>query len=249
MRRLLFLFSMLAFCVQMTAQINAVPPCHVEGNPNSIANMNVVNQLYECAIAKDTVGGNLYVYDVTQTVGSRWVMVQTSADTDTRLDNPRIVGSDLVFDVIDVNTSADLGDVSIALLDIQDGVVTGASATGTGDTRTITLTRSNGLADIVFTINVADSDSDTTNELQTISTADGTNNGTTTLSDSGGSFTISGDSEINVDVSGTTYTITNTALPVYVSNSAALTALGVGKKYRCGLGSIECTAGDVRETY
>lgn len=371
MKKLLFSLSLLLLTIASFGQVhNAVPVCHVSGDPDGITATETQNQLVECAVAKDTTNGTLYVYDGTQPLGSRWIPVPltTTSDSNTRLDNPRVTGGNLVFDIIDVtNGNAILGTVSVAVTDIapvqdvvganditvtnsggtytvdftetntsltytsgtntlnytdengattnlalntadgsetivngsgdisitgngtsatpyvvsftetntvlslsgttlsyvdengattnldlsaiQDGVITGLSFTGTGDARNFTVTRSVG-ANITGSIDVADSDSDPANELQTLSHS----GNVTTLSDGGGTISVAGSTsagfQTDVSQSSGVYTVSlPTTIPVFISNAAAVAANGTGSWYRCGFGSTECTAGDVRQAY
>lgn len=50
--------------------------CHVTGNPNSFATLQVIDSRYNCTNAKDTTTGNIYTYVVTNAVGARWVLVR-----------------------------------------------------------------------------------------------------------------------------------------------------------------------------
>lgn len=63
--------------------------------------------------------------------------------------------------------------------------------------------------------------------------------------------TLTAGTGLSITESGNIITLatTETALPVYLTNAAAVAALGVGKRYRVGLGSTEDSVGTVKETY
>ena len=98
-----------------------------------------------------------------------------------------------------------------------DGVVTSIGITGT-DTKTVTISRSNSLGDLLasFTDEVNDADASTTNELQTLSLS-----GSILSLTDGGSADLSGfydntDAQ-NLSLSGTTLSLTGDATPVDLS--------------------------------
>lgn len=122
MKRLLFTFAfMLAFLAGYSQLIiGGGGVCHVNDDPDNITSLQTQDAQYECLVAWDNVNQALYVYDATQSSGNRWTEVPLSAvtDTDTRLDNPRVTGGNLVFDLYDEVSDTDIGDISIPVIDI-----------------------------------------------------------------------------------------------------------------------------------
>jgi len=57
------------------AQVGGAGTCHVSGNPNSVSALEVQDMVAGCLTAIDTLTGNLYRYNRTLTVGSRWELV------------------------------------------------------------------------------------------------------------------------------------------------------------------------------
>lgn len=53
--------------------------CHVSGDPNSVVALEVQDVRAECFAVVDTTSGQLYVYDPTGTIGSRWVQFVSSS--------------------------------------------------------------------------------------------------------------------------------------------------------------------------
>ena len=95
---------------------------HVTGDPDLITITGTVT-VNESNVAYDRAANTLYFYNPAGTAGDRWdpVTVGSLTDTDTRLDNPRNDGAgNLVFDILDVINSSDLGDVTIAITDLVD---------------------------------------------------------------------------------------------------------------------------------
>lgn len=160
--------------------LNVTGNCVVDGNPNGVGNnLDVVNQLIECSIVADTTNHIYYAYDDSQASGARWRAFAfadaISMNTNTRLDNPRVVSTNLVFDIIDVVDSDNvIGTETIALSSLQDGVVTSFTSSGAGSNRTIVLGRSIG-GNITGTLNVNDLDSSPSNEVNTAFDTDATN--------------------------------------------------------------------------
>ncbi len=178
--------------------------CVVSDDPDNIPAMQQQDARYECVMAWDNTNQALYLYDSTATSGNRWTAVPLSdvVDTDTRLDNPRVSGTDLVFDLYDEKTDTDIGDISVPITDIApvQGVTAGTGISITDD--------GNGN----FTItNTATSNG--TDELQTLSNTfpDGAT-GRFTLSDGGGSVDVVEGTAIDIADDGSgNIQITNTA--------------------------------------
>jgi hypothetical protein len=178
--------------------------CVVSDDPDNIPAMQQQDARYECVLAWDNTNQALYLYDSTATSGNRWTAVPLSdvVDTDTRLDNPRVSGTDLVFDLYDEKTDTDIGDISVPITDIApvQGVTAGTGISITDD--------GNGN----FTItNTATSNG--TDELQTLSNTfpDGAT-GRFTLSDGGGSVDVVEGTAIDIADDGSgNIQITNTA--------------------------------------
>jgi len=196
---LLLAFVLSATLLFSQAVTGGAGVCAVSDDPDNITEMQTQDGRYECLVAWDNTNQSLYVYDSTATSGNRWTSVplSTVTDTDTRLDNPRVTGGNLVFDLYDETTDTDIGDISVPVIDIapvQDVVAgTGISVGNVGGTFTVT--------------NTAPANS--TDELQTISNS--FPNATTariTLSDGGGdvdlvegaSITLQNDGSGNIEV-------------------------------------------------
>lgn len=197
----LLLFAQVAFAQSITGGSGV---CVVDGDPDNIPSMQQQDARYECVMAWDNTNQALYLYDSTATSGNRWTAVPLSdvVDTDTRLDNPRVSGTDLVFDLYDEKTDTDIGDISVPIIDIApvQGVTAGTGISITDD--------GNGN----FTItNTATSNG--TDELQTLSNTfpDGAT-GRFTLSDGGGSVDVVEGTAIDIADDGSgNIQITNTA--------------------------------------
>ena len=145
MKTILFAFALTIFTVAVQAQVhNAVPVCHVSGDPDLIAKTIGQNQLIECTVAKDTTNGTLYIYDGTQPSGSRWNPVSMGTDTDTRLANPIVDDNNLQFDILDVVNNTVIGSVSIPI----NTIAPVQSVIGTND---ITVTSLNNIYTVDFT--------------------------------------------------------------------------------------------------
>lgn len=144
------IFMLLAFLLALSATMTAQlvvkgggGVCHIVGDPNLDGALRVQDQRYECTISKDTTNGTFYVYNSTLAVGSRWVPIVSVTDTDTRLDNPRVVGVDLVFDLLNVknNTVITTQTVPIASIAPVQSVVGSGDITVSGTTtRTVSYT-------------------------------------------------------------------------------------------------------------
>lgn len=178
--------------------------CVVSSDPDNITAMQDQDARYECVVAWDNTNQVLYLYDSTQSAGNRWTDVPLSSviDTDTRLDNPRVVGANLVFDLYDEITDTDLGDLTVPILDIAP--VQGISA-GTG----INVT-DDGNGNFTIT-NTAPANA--TDELQTLSNSfPNASTGRVTLSDGGGNVDIVEGTAIDIADDGSgNIEITNTA--------------------------------------
>jgi hypothetical protein len=68
---ILFLLLIIPFLI--SAQIvGGSGQCKINGSPNSVANLQVLNQSYSCSSAIDTLTGDEWVYNVSLAQGSRW---------------------------------------------------------------------------------------------------------------------------------------------------------------------------------
>lgn len=197
----LLLFAQMAFAQSVTGGAGV---CAVSDDPDNIPSMQQQDARYECVVAWDNTNQALYLYDSTATSGNRWTVVPLSdvVDTDTRLDNPRVSGTDLVFDLYDEKTNTDIGDISVPIIDIApvQGVTAGTGISIADD--------GNGN----FTItNTATSNG--TDELQTLSnTFPDAATGRFTLSDGGGSVDVVEGTAIDIADDGSgNLQITNTA--------------------------------------
>lgn len=185
-----FSFLVLAFTAEAQSILNALPNCHVSGNPNDITAMNTQNQFRECAVAKDTLTGNLYVYNHNLSVGSRWVLLSTSGN---------------------------------------DGVITNLTFTGSGATRSYSVTRSIG-SPINGTVNINDADSLATNE-GSLTVLAGTGTTSVIQSNTSGSTNVTlgvTGSGLSITESGNTITLQNTSpdQPVSITAPTGISVIG-----------------------
>jgi hypothetical protein len=190
MKRILFLAFMLlsvqlAFSQSITGGAGV---CVVDTDPDNITAMQDQDERYECVVAWDNTNQVLYLYDAGQLSGSRWTPVPLADvnDTDTRLNNPRVVGADLVFDLYDEKSDTDIGDVSVPIANIAPvqsiDSGTGISVSDVGGTFTITNTQPDQTVGITsgaginvtgtypnFTITNTATAGNTTDEIQDLS--------------------------------------------------------------------------------
>lgn len=258
MKNLILLLLLFAFVFSVNAQTNAVinniGNCHVDGDPNQNPDYQTIDQAVECATMKDVNTSTMYVYNPNGVpMVSRWIALsQNAIDEDTRLAYRETTATDIVFDVINVADGTDLDDVTIPLSDIQDGVITNLSFTGTGNERTGTIERSIG-DDLSVNLNVEDEDADVTNEGS--QTLGGTTNNVTITSNTSGStpvnITSNGEIVATPDAATNTVSISTDAsqIPEYLTNAAAVAALGAGKKAKYAQGSLEGSRGTQFITY
>jgi hypothetical protein len=169
--------------------------CVVDQDPDNITDMQTQDTRYECMIAWNKVTQTVYVYDSTASSGSRWVTFQSTlpsvTNTNERLDNPRVAGANLVFDIIDRTDSDNItGTVSVAIADIApvqsvtDGTTVDFTLTGTALTAEV-IDASITPAKLDRTYLESEDDGSVTNEVNTsASWNDGTN--TFTVTDSNG---------------------------------------------------------------
>ncbi|MEO0625741.1 MAG: hypothetical protein AAFY91_02055 [Bacteroidota bacterium] len=195
----LLLFSAVFLSTELQAQsvLGGAGVCAVDMDPDLIPDMQDQDQRSECLVAWDNVNQALYVYNATSASGSRWQQVPLTAvsNTDTRLDNPRIVGDDLVFDIFDVISSSVLGSIPIPAANIApvQGLIAGTGITITGPD-----------ANNEFTII-----NDAPNVDQTLTATASGDDAVLTLSDGGTVTLADGGDGIDINVSGNNVTISN----------------------------------------
>ncbi len=243
MKKLLFLFAFALILANAFAQSsNVTGVCVGNGAPNG-AGRNITNQtqLIECSVYKDTTTNTIWVYDNSLAAPNRWVVA-----------NREIISTPWI-EAQNIGTS-----VQIALA--QNGATTGQAPVWNGS-GWVPTTISGGTtytagSGIDITSNVISAvDASTTNE-GSLTVQAGTATTSIIASNTAGStpVTVAAGSGITLSEAGSTITISSTAapdtpLPVYVSNAAAVAALGTGKRYRLGFGSTEGAVGTVKETY
>lgn len=145
MKQIIFLALFLFFAVSLSAQTvqGGGGICHTNGDPNSIAALTTQDVRSSCMFAVDTTNNTrLWYYKHNATSGARWQLIDLSlTDSDTRLDNPRVSGGNLVFDVLNVKTSTVTGTQTVAVTAIApvQSVVgsTGISVTPSSGTYTV----------------------------------------------------------------------------------------------------------------
>lgn len=121
--------------------------CHVDGNPNSIADLNTQDIRSTCHFVIDTTNSTrLWYYKHDNNVGARWVNIDLSVtDSDTRQQNFRIENNKLKYNLVNVKTSQVISiDSSITLASLN--IVQNITA-GTG----ISVTNNSGVFNIVNT--------------------------------------------------------------------------------------------------
>lgn len=135
---LLFAASLSAQTVQGGGGI-----CHTNGDPNSVTALTTQDVRSSCMFAVDTTNNTrLWYYKHNATSGARWQLIDLSlTDSDTRLDNPRVSGGNLIFDVLNVKTAAVITTQTVAISAIApvQSVVgsTGISVTPASGTYTV----------------------------------------------------------------------------------------------------------------
>lgn len=244
MKNLIIFLAFVCLATVASAQagsaLNVTGICVGSGTPN-VAAQNTTNQtqLVECSIYKDSLTADIYIYDPSLSAGSRWVLQSAHAPV-TVSD-----GTNIDFTLTGQNVAAKL----------TDGTVSGQTWNWNGAAWVAGLP---AVQDLTI--------SGTTNPVINLADNDGNPDG-------GGSFQITGSRGITavntagvIDVAlpsgtngqllvsnGTAWIATTnpdaSPLPVYVSNAAAVAAIGTGKKYRVGLGSTENSVGTVMESY
>jgi hypothetical protein len=66
------LFALVPFLGNAQAIVGGAGTLKVNGDPDLIAGLSVINQKTTASVAIDTVTATVYVYDVTKTIGVRW---------------------------------------------------------------------------------------------------------------------------------------------------------------------------------
>lgn len=72
-------FTLLALSAWSQAIEGGGGICHVSGDPNDVVALEVQDVRAECFAVVDTTSGQLYIYDPTGTIGSRWVQFVSSS--------------------------------------------------------------------------------------------------------------------------------------------------------------------------
>lgn len=160
--------------------------CVVDQDPDNITDMQTQDTRYECMFAFDKATQTFYVYDSTETLGSRWVTYQSTlpsvTNTNERLDNPRVSGSNLVFDIIDKTN----GDNIVGTETVAINTIAPIQSVSDGTTIDFTVTANDVTAEVIDgsitpakldrTYLETEVDGSTTNEVNTSFTwTDGTN--------------------------------------------------------------------------
>ncbi len=151
--------------------------CHTTGDPDNVSLLQTQLAAYDCLVAYDTLNNLFYKYHADQDLGDRWEALTVVSNTDTRIQNPKIVNDDLKFDLIDVVTNAVISSESVHLFflptirNLQDSMrqaYLAILADADGDP-TNELQDLQGIRDSLinaFNAIAADADGDPTNELQ-----------------------------------------------------------------------------------
>ena len=223
-KKILFLLTFAFFSgAHLFGQINGGGGIiHVTGDPDAILATQAVD-INEGNICYDRTAQIVYFYNPAGLVGDRWdgVSVSSFADTDTRLSNPRVSGTNLVFDIINVLTNAVTGTVSVPVIDIapvQNVVGTGDITVTDNGSGTYTVDFSEALTTLVIeddTLKYTDENGDLNKVV--LPTSDGSDtqvegvdsivvNGTGTSADP---------YQISINHALTTLTITNDTLFYY----------------------------------
>lgn len=145
MKQIIFLALFLLFALPIFAQTvqGGAGICHTNGDPNSVTALTTQDVRSGCFFAVDTTNGTrLWYYKHSATSGARWQLIDLSlTDSDTRLDNPRVSGGNLVFDVLNVKTSTVTGTQTVAVTAIAPvqsvAGSTGISVTPSSGTYTV----------------------------------------------------------------------------------------------------------------
>ncbi len=120
-KRILFLLAFAIFSgAHLYGQIDGGGGIiHVTGDPDLILATQTVD-INEGNLCFDRVNQIVYFYNPAGAVGDRWepVAVASFTDTDTKLTNPRVSGTNLVFDILNVVTNTVTGTETVAILDV-----------------------------------------------------------------------------------------------------------------------------------
>lgn len=236
----IFFFLLTAISVaQAQSIVGGAGTFKVNGDPDNISSLTVINQKSNPSIAIDTTNGNVYYYDVTKSVGSRWNTL-----------NPAITsivgGGDITVSTAngvttiaytdgdksptnELNTSFTVASGNLNIIDA--GGTKSVAVTSIAPVQSVVATGSltASTASNVTTINYVDPDPSASNEIQTMSSsAPSANAVTIALSLSGGSYTVTGGNGISITGSAGAYTITNTAAPPVTKYTSDTTAAAGG---------------------
>ena len=104
--RIILLFALFGWILSSNAQeiVSGGGACLTTGDPDLITDIDVIDQLKNCFLAKDSTNGDFYTYDPTQTVGSRWNIANSSGESTTVDDTDNVdltlSGTEITADVI-----------------------------------------------------------------------------------------------------------------------------------------------------
>lgn len=249
MKFLKLILALSLFTVSLSAQsiLGGAGTIKTNGDPDAIVSLQVINQRATASIAVDTTNGNVYTYDVTKTVGSRWVVINPTinsivgggdisvstvngvstisyTDADKSQTNETITAFSVTSGNLRITEAGTNRDVPITSIAPVQSVVAGGSLAAS--------TVAN-----VTTVSYTDPDASATNEIQTISSsAPASNAVTVALNLSGGSYTITGGAGIQIGGSANALTIVNTAAPPSTQydndTSAGVGGVAIGSPYR-----------------
>jgi hypothetical protein len=68
----LFIFTVFTFYLSAQTIVGGSGNCMVNGNPNTVLNLQTINQKFNCASVIDTTTGDHWIYKVSLSQGSRW---------------------------------------------------------------------------------------------------------------------------------------------------------------------------------
>jgi hypothetical protein len=271
MKQIIFLALFLFFAVSLSAQTvqGGGGICHTNGDPNSIAALTTQDVRSSCMFAVDTTNNTrLWYYKHNATSGARWQLIDLSlTDSDTRLDNPRVSGGNLVFDVLNVKTSTVTGTQTVAVTAIApvQSVVgsTGISVTPSAGTYTVAPANDLGAVETLATNGLAARTGTDTWAVRTITgtarivvsdgngvagnpTIDIAQNGATSgqvLKWNGSAWAPAADTDTNSGGTVTSVGITAPAAGITVSNSPITGAGNMGIALANDLAAVEGIAG------
>lgn len=269
MKQIIFLALFSIFALHLFAQTvqGGGGICHTNGDPNSVTALTTQDVRSSCMFAVDTTNGTrLWYYKHNAASGSRWQLIDLSiTDSDTRLDNPRVSGGNLVFDVLNVKTSTVTGTQTVAVTAIapvqsvagSTGIsVTPSSGTYTvapaNDLSAVEALATNGLATrtgaetwavrtITGTARVVVSNGDGVSGNPTIDLAQQSATTGQVLKWNGSSW--APDSDANSGGTVTSVGITAPAAGITVSNSPVTGAGNIGLSLANDLGAVEGITG------